>query len=169
MPPRRPHYYGYNHLHCLTANVYRRARIFDSDRFKRQFVQTLGGLRAEMGFRIAGYVLMPEHCHLLIWPSDLGNPSQIMQKLSERTANFILRNLRRNLALPWCRKMLSRFELPLTVHHHAHFRVWHRGGYDMNIWSEESTLRGGGYGRGFSSLLKNDSSGLVRAGLSECV
>jgi len=80
-------------------------------------------LRAELGFRIIGYVLMPEHCHLLIWPDEPANPSQIMQKLSERTANFILRSLRRNLALFWCRKMLDRFALPPTVHHHAHFRV----------------------------------------------
>jgi hypothetical protein len=51
-----------------------------------------------------------------------------MQKLSERTANFILRNLRQNLAFPWCRKMLARFELPVTVRHHAHYRVWDRRG-----------------------------------------
>ena len=43
-----------------------------------------------------GYVLMPEHCHLLIWPSELANPSQIMQKLEGATAKFILRNLRQN-------------------------------------------------------------------------
>jgi putative transposase len=92
------HYYGENHLHYLTANIYRRARIFDSERFKLKFTQTLGDLRTELGFRIIGYVLMPEHCHLLIWPSDLADPSQIMQKLSERTANFILRTLRRNLS-----------------------------------------------------------------------
>ena len=74
---------------------------------------------------------------MLIWPSAAANPSQIMQKLSERTANFILRNLRQNLAYPWCQKMLKRFELPATVHHHAHYRVWNRRGYDMNIWSDK--------------------------------
>jgi REP element-mobilizing transposase RayT len=100
-------------------------------------VQTLGDLRTELGFRIIGYVFVPEHCHLLIWPGPLANPSQIMQKLSERTANSILRNLRENLAFPWCRKMLKRFELPPTVHDHAHYRVWNRRGYDMNLWSEK--------------------------------
>jgi REP element-mobilizing transposase RayT len=82
---RQVHYYGENHLHYLTANIYRRARIFDSDRFKLKpvlsaangFTQALADLRAELGFRIIGYVLMPEHCHLLIWPSDLANLSQI--------------------------------------------------------------------------------------------
>jgi REP element-mobilizing transposase RayT len=33
--------------------------------------------------------------------------------------------------------MLKRFELPATVHHHAHHRVWNRRGYDMNVWSEK--------------------------------
>ena len=134
--PRQRHYYGGNHLHYLTANIYRRARIFDSDRFRRKFTQTLADLRAELGFRVIGYVLMPEPCHLLIGPCDLANPSQIIQKLAERTANFIVRNLRRNSGLPWCQRMLHRLELPPTVHHHARYRVWQRGGYDLNIWSE---------------------------------
>jgi len=77
----------------------------------------------------------------LIWPSELANPSQIMQRLRERTANFILRNLRRKLDSPWCQKMLARFELPATVHHHAHYRVWQRGGYDLNVWSEKKRLK----------------------------
>lgn len=135
--PRLRHFYDQNHFHYLTVSTYRRVRIFDSDRFKRKFVQTLGELRVELGFKISGYVLMPEHCHLLIWPSAAASPSQIMQKLSERTANFILRNLRQNLTFPWCQKILTRFELPPTVHHHAHYRVWNRGAYDMNIWSEK--------------------------------
>ena len=114
-----------------------RVRIFDSDRYKRKFVQTLDELRAELDFRIIGYVLMPEHCHLLVWPGPSANPSEIMQKLAERTANFILRNLRQNLSFPWCQRMLRRFRLPPTVHHHAHYRVWNRRGYDMNVWTEK--------------------------------
>ena len=60
------HFYGQNHLHYLTANIYRRARIFDSDRFRLKFVQTLHALRTELGFKIIGYVLMPEHCHRML-------------------------------------------------------------------------------------------------------
>jgi putative transposase len=138
--PRQQHYYGLNHLHFLTASIYDRARIFDSGRFKGHFIRTLSDLRAELGFKVTGYVLMPGHCHLLIWPSELADPSQIMQKLAERTAKFVLRTLRRNLDFPWCQKMLARFELPPTVHHHAHYRVWGRGGYDLNIWSEKKQL-----------------------------
>jgi hypothetical protein len=37
-----------------------RARLFDSERFKRKFVTTLADLRGELGFRIVGYVLIPQ-------------------------------------------------------------------------------------------------------------
>ena len=92
-------------------------------------------LRSELNFKVVGYVLMPEHFHLLIWPPIDPNPSQIMQKLEDRTALFILKNLKENLSHAWCQKMLRRVTLPPSVHHHAHFRVWQRGGYDLNIWS----------------------------------
>jgi REP element-mobilizing transposase RayT len=49
-----------------------------------------------------GYVLMPEHFHVLLWPSELANPSQIMQKLEERTAKFILKGLREKAESAWC-------------------------------------------------------------------
>jgi hypothetical protein len=37
-----------------------RARVFDSERFERKFVTTLADLRGELGFRIVGYVLIPQ-------------------------------------------------------------------------------------------------------------
>ncbi len=93
MPGQR-HYYGFDRLHYLTASTYRPARIFDSDRFRSHFVKTLAELRMSLGFKILGYVLMPEHFHLLIWPGERADPSKIMQSLKERAAIFILRNLR---------------------------------------------------------------------------
>jgi hypothetical protein len=87
---------------------------------------------------------MPEHFHALIWPAAEprtrwywaeANPSEIMQKLEDRTALFMLKNLREDLGYAWCQKMLARVTLAATIHRHAHFRVWQRKIYDMNIWS----------------------------------
>jgi REP element-mobilizing transposase RayT len=105
--PRQHHYYEGNHLHYLTTSTYRRARLFDSERFKTQFIRTFSELRTEMKFLIIGYVLMPEHSHLLIRPSKEANPSEIMQSLKERTALFILKNLTENSHHPWCQKDAS--------------------------------------------------------------
>jgi REP element-mobilizing transposase RayT len=85
-----------------------------------------------------GYVLMPEHFHILLWPSELANPSQIMQKLEERTAKFILKSIHEKAESAWCQGMLRSFTLPATVHHYAHRRVWQRRFYDMNIWRESA-------------------------------
>jgi REP element-mobilizing transposase RayT len=115
----------------------RRAWLFDSERFKRHYVTTWQDLRAELSFRIIGYVLVPEHFHILLWPSDLANPSQIMQKLEDRTAKFVIKNLRQDREFAWCGRMLQRLELPPTVHHHAHHRVWQRRFYDFNMWSNK--------------------------------
>jgi putative transposase len=138
--PRQRHYYGLNHLHYLTASTYRRVRLFDSERFRRHFVKTLAALRQTLDFKIIGYVLMPEHFHLLIWPGERANPSRIVQSLKERTAIFILKDLRQNRQFPWCRRMLDRLALPATVHLHGPSRVWQRRFYDLNVWSEKKRL-----------------------------
>ena len=83
---------------------------------------------------------MPEHFHLLLGPSTLADPSQIMQRLEGRIARFILKNLRENSTNSWRRRMLGRLTLPATVHDEAHFRVWQRRCYDMNIGTEKKKL-----------------------------
>ena len=83
---------------------------------------------------------MPEHFHLLIWPSARADPSQIVQSLKERTALFVLKNLQENERAPWCQRMLQRLRLPPTVHGHGPHRVWQRRFYDLNVWSEKKRL-----------------------------
>ena len=59
------------------------ARKIICRRLTRFILSSLDDLRSELGFKIVGYVLMPEHCHLLFWQGPAANPPQIMQKLSE--------------------------------------------------------------------------------------
>jgi putative transposase len=124
----------------MTTSTYRRARLFDSLRFRRNFVNTLDALRTALQFKIVGYVLMPEHFHLFIWPSGKFDPSQILKSLKERTAKYILRNLLDRREHPWCRKMLDRVTLPASVHDESHYRVWQRRFYDMSIWTEKKRV-----------------------------
>ena len=64
--PRLQDYYGFNHLHYLTHNTFKRARLYDSERLRNHWVVALGELRRELGFKIVGFVFMPEHFHALI-------------------------------------------------------------------------------------------------------
>jgi hypothetical protein len=51
------HYYGLNHLLYLTKSTYRRARLYDSQRFRNQRIATLGELRRDLGFETVGYYM----------------------------------------------------------------------------------------------------------------
>jgi REP element-mobilizing transposase RayT len=72
-------------------------------------------MRHEHDFRRAGYVLMPEHLHLLIWLSKTHSPSRIIGSLKQRTARHIIESLKR-CEEPWCRGMLDKIVKPETVH-----------------------------------------------------
>ena len=52
----------------ITASTYRRTPVFRSERFCRCFVQRLDEVRRDEHFRLADWVLMPDHFHLLIRP-----------------------------------------------------------------------------------------------------
>jgi putative transposase len=109
-------------------------------RQRHYFIRTLAELRAEFGFKIVKYVLMPEHFHLLIWPSPSADPSRLVQSLKERTAKFIVANLHAQRQHPWCARMLAAVTLPHTVHLHGPHRVWQRRFYDLNVWSRKKRL-----------------------------
>jgi len=49
-------------------------------------VHELERVRAEMGFRLIGYVVMPEHVHLLMSEPRKGTPSTVLQKLKLRVS-----------------------------------------------------------------------------------
>ena len=51
-------------------------------------VKELGRVRDEMGFHLLGYVVIPEHVHLLMSEPKQGTPSTVLQKLKLRVARF---------------------------------------------------------------------------------
>ena len=54
-----------NHLHFITFSCYRRLPLLN-DHSKTIFEETLEALRQRHIFDVHGYVLMPEHVHLLV-------------------------------------------------------------------------------------------------------
>jgi len=138
--PHHPRYFHPGQLQYITASTYHRTPLFASPRFCREFVQVLGELRREMGFLLLGWVLMPDHFHLLIQPEPADSTSRIVQQLKQRTAFRLLAILRQNSQYPWCRRMLSQLRLPASVHSEAEYRVWQRRFYPFNVYSEKKRL-----------------------------
>ncbi len=78
--------YGHGHLYFLTLRCYRRLPLLKTARARNVFVKELSKIRDEMGFRLAGYGVMPEHVHLLMSKPKQGTPSTVLQKLKLRVA-----------------------------------------------------------------------------------
>ena len=66
MPKGLQRRYGQGHLHFITCSCYRRMPLLGSAGARNLFVNILGEVRDLYGFALVGYVVMPEHVHLLL-------------------------------------------------------------------------------------------------------
>ena len=110
MPKGLRRRYGLGHLHCITCSCYRRLPLFCSARAKNLFVKILAEVRDRYGFALLGYVVMPNHIHLLISEPAKGTPSSVMQVLKQRVS----RRLRRK---PWKKVPSQQLRLPFRDAH----------------------------------------------------
>ena len=86
MPDGLKRYYGRGHLHFLTFSCYDRLPFLESESSRNLLVNELVRVRTEYGFRLIGYVVMPEHVHLLVSEPKKGTVSTVMQMLKQRVS-----------------------------------------------------------------------------------
>ncbi|MGZ4732634.1 MAG: transposase [Terriglobales bacterium] len=73
-------------LHFITFSCYQRAPLLASPEAPRVFEQTLERVRQWYGMYVAGYVVMPEHVHLLISEPEGDKLSVVIQMLKQNVA-----------------------------------------------------------------------------------
>lgn len=122
-------YYGRGHLHFLTFSCYRRLPLLDAVPAKDLFLSELARARSEYGFALVGYVVMPEHVHLLLGEPTKGTPSTVLQMLKQRVSRKL-----RNLGKP-C--PLSRASLPFPVSADGLPQFWQTRFYDFNVYTDK--------------------------------
>ena len=115
-------------MHFVTFSCYRRRPYLGTVRARNRFVGILHKVRLRHAFPLIGYVVMPEHVHLLIGKPPQGNPSKVLRVLKQKVS----RALRGN-------RIFSRRQLGLAFVYEAKESpaFWQRRFYDFNIWSEK--------------------------------
>src|SRR5579885_2627609 len=78
-------------LHFITFSCYHRAPLLSAPQSRDLFLNTLERTRLWYGFYVAGYVVMPEHVHLLISEPERSNLAVALQMLKQ----VVSRKLRR--------------------------------------------------------------------------
>jgi putative transposase len=125
--------YGQRHLHFITCSCYRRRPLLGTARKRDAFLRILNEVRERHKFWLVGYVVMPEHIHLLISEPKVGTPSTVMQVLKQRVAQRLRRKTRRR---PNKNQMLLWSEAPRD----APRSFWQRRFYDFNVWSAKKRI-----------------------------
>ena len=127
MPAGLKRYSGHDYLHFLTCSCYHRQPWLASPRQRDLFLQVFEEVRQSYQFVVVGYVVMPDHIHLLISEPDHGTPSTIMQVVKQRFARSVRNRKRRNprQATFW----------PEPAQH-----VWQKRFYDFHVWSERKRV-----------------------------
>jgi len=73
-------YYGEGDLHFITFSCYRRLPLLAESSARDRFLEILEEVRLRYDFVITGYVVMPEHIHLLMSEPERCNPSLAMHQ-----------------------------------------------------------------------------------------
>jgi putative transposase len=87
----------------------------------------LDQVRARWKFPLIGYVVMPEHVHLLMGEPPKGDPSKVLQVLKQKVSRALRARRRR----PLRQQMSLQFGEGEAEDH----PFWQRRFYDFNVWS----------------------------------
>jgi putative transposase len=126
-PLRR--YYGRGDLHFVTFSCYRRRPLLGTPRARDRFVKILNEVRSRFAFRLIGYVVMPEHVHLLISEPKTANPSKALQVLKQKVSSALRPQPTKSST------EANSHRLGGSGAHELHF--WLRRFYDFNVWSSQ--------------------------------
>lgn len=102
-------------MHFVTFSCYRRAPLLGTPATRDVFEHALEQTRGWYGFYICGYVVMPEHVHLLVSEPERAPLCTAIQMLKQNVGR----------------------SLPRLV---ADQSFWQTRYYDFNVWSEEKRI-----------------------------
>jgi putative transposase len=127
MPRKLKRYYGRGDLHFVTFSCYRRLPLLGTARARNAFVAAVGKIRERYLFRLVGYVVMPEHVHLLIGESPKCTPSMMLKVLKQRVSRDLRRKRKRRAA--------AQLRLSFAEGDAGLPRFWQPRFYDFNVYS----------------------------------
>ncbi len=94
MPTNLHRYYGAGYSHFITTSCYQRRPLLGTARCRDLFLEVMEQIRQRHQFVVVGYVVMPEHVHLLFTEPERGNLSLVVAALKQTFAHRLLRELR---------------------------------------------------------------------------
>jgi len=161
-----PKFNDNSYVHFTTTDTYKNRPYFRDQQFCRILLEELEFYSKKYSFTLMGYVIMPDHVHLLLWGDRKEKPelsiSKIMQRIKGVTARRIIDLMVRNgleqmlqptpyvlhstprvlQSTPIRRQQMPSPSQKSAKSHKRNLRhrFWQPGFYDFNIYNEEKLL-----------------------------
>jgi len=119
--PELKHYDNLGTARFVTFSCYRRLPGFKNKRSKDIFINTLDSAREKHKFKIFGYVIMPEHVHLVILPPD------------DMKLGLVIREIKSKMAREYFSEVIENNKNLKHV-------FWQKRCYDHNCRSRETVI-----------------------------
>lgn len=129
MPQNLRRIYGAGDLHFVTFSCYRRLPLLARAGRRDLFLKTLEQTRKKYEMGVIGFVVMPEHVHLLLSEPRQKDLSVALKALKQSVSRRTLRRLRQS------RGQGLLFGAATSLQH-----FWQARFYDFNVWSEKKRI-----------------------------
>jgi putative transposase len=122
------------HAHELTFSCYRRWPLLSKDLTRTWFIEALDRARQRRNFALWGYVIMPEHAHVLLHPREPAYAiSSILKSIKQPVSQHAMAFLRKHDP-----EWLERLKV-VRPNGRVEYRFWQQGGgYDRNVHHEDT-------------------------------
>ena len=125
MPKKLKRFYEFPHLHFITFSCHRRLPLLAKARRRDALLRIIEEVRHRYRFPVLGYVVMPEHVHLLIGLPEKADPSIALKVIKQTSARRFLKRRKQSPSL-----------FPEAVLRH----FWQKRFYDFNVFSERKRV-----------------------------
>jgi len=124
------HYTDLGHAHFITLVINKRRAVFLNSETARKAIQAIEFYQKSFFIKILGYVIMPDHVHLIVWPQGKKTLEEFVRDYKKYLAKEILQRL---TISEKTKVLLGR---PQKRNHL--FQIWQKGYYDFNIYNQQT-------------------------------
>jgi len=129
MPTKLHRYDGAGYLHFITTSCYQRRPLLSNPHDRDLFLEILEQVRRRFHFVVVGYVVMPEHVHMLLSEPQRDNSSVVMAALSRALRDVCC------LIVARCPDHCGLWSAALQRGH-----IWQPRFYDFVVFSEKKRI-----------------------------
>lgn len=113
-----------HHARGLTFSVYRRVQLLDRPEVAASLLRAIAEACAKQRWHVLAYVVMPDHAHLLVVPTEDAPDTPRLLSGIKRLSSYRIN------------RMLTEDEIAGLTTPRGSFRLWQAGcGHDRNLWS----------------------------------